>query len=58
MYLGLISSNKCTIIYINIKGVSPTHFGTILPFSGRTKWQFLKQIANDKLLFTRFFSLK
>jgi len=40
MYVIFISPNKYAILYTNIEGAYPTHIGTSVPSSGRTKCQF------------------
>jgi hypothetical protein len=44
-------------LYMNIKGVSPSCFGTSIPSLGRKKCQFLEPTAKDELLFTWYFSM-
>ena len=61
-YLSLYSvllhqQNARYYFYINIKGISPTSFGYNCTVSREYKMPVLKSIPNDKLSFTRFFSM-
>jgi hypothetical protein len=44
-------------IYVNVKDIAATRFGTSVPFSGSAVAR-LKTNDHDKLLFTRFHSLE